>query len=263
MDERIRFVARLLDGHSMSEVCREFGISRKTGYKIFNRYKDCGLEGLQVFVRHGADGHDAVFFRQIDVGSALEKLGHFFCERRHHLFLPGGREAAAHTEIEKLERVAALLPPGAQLAQQGHLCLQAPTAFLQHFRCGEAPEVDLVHDGKHEDLKKHDVDLGPLGHDAQVITDCRYRDVAVLEPEDPQEVDEVALHVPQASKVQEFVLGELQAAQVLDLPLDFVPDFAQGVGRRVAAHEAVLRQVRRHRMQHRLQHGELVEVGAQ
>tara|TARA_R110000823_G_C15870763_1_gene494128 strand:+ start:102 stop:1265 length:1164 start_codon:yes stop_codon:yes gene_type:complete len=47
MDERIRFVARLLDGHSMSEVCREFGISRKTGYKIFNRYKDCGLEGLQ------------------------------------------------------------------------------------------------------------------------------------------------------------------------------------------------------------------------
>ena len=47
MDERIRFVARLLDGHSMSEVCREFGISRKTGYKLFNRYKDCGIEGLQ------------------------------------------------------------------------------------------------------------------------------------------------------------------------------------------------------------------------
>jgi len=30
----------------MSEVCREFGISRKTGYKIFNRYKDEGLEAL-------------------------------------------------------------------------------------------------------------------------------------------------------------------------------------------------------------------------
>src|SRR4030095_16895481 len=46
MDERLRFVARLLDGESMSEVCREFGISRKTGYKIFQRYKDCGLGGL-------------------------------------------------------------------------------------------------------------------------------------------------------------------------------------------------------------------------
>ena len=46
MDERLRFVARLLDGEAMSEVCREFGISRKTGYKIFTRYKDQGLEAL-------------------------------------------------------------------------------------------------------------------------------------------------------------------------------------------------------------------------
>jgi transposase InsO family protein len=46
MDERLRFVARLLDGEQMSFVCREFGISRKTGYKIFDRYKDHGLEGL-------------------------------------------------------------------------------------------------------------------------------------------------------------------------------------------------------------------------
>jgi putative transposase len=46
MDERIKFVARLLDGETMSSVCRDFGISRKTGYKIFNRYKHCGLEGL-------------------------------------------------------------------------------------------------------------------------------------------------------------------------------------------------------------------------
>ena len=37
---------RLLEGDSMSEMCREFGISRKTGYKIFDRYKDHGLEAL-------------------------------------------------------------------------------------------------------------------------------------------------------------------------------------------------------------------------
>ncbi len=46
MEERLRFVARLLDGEKMAGLCREFGISRKTGYKIFNRYKDSGLEGL-------------------------------------------------------------------------------------------------------------------------------------------------------------------------------------------------------------------------
>src|SRR5438132_2845957 len=46
MEERLRFVAKLLDGEAMSDVCREFGISRKTGYKIFQRYKDSGFEAL-------------------------------------------------------------------------------------------------------------------------------------------------------------------------------------------------------------------------
>lgn len=46
MDERLRFVARLLEGEKMTVLCREFDISRKTGYKIYNRYKDCGVEGL-------------------------------------------------------------------------------------------------------------------------------------------------------------------------------------------------------------------------
>jgi putative transposase len=46
MDERLRFVARLLEGEKMAVLCREFDISRKTGYKIFSRYKDCGLQGL-------------------------------------------------------------------------------------------------------------------------------------------------------------------------------------------------------------------------
>ncbi len=46
MEERLRFVARLLEGEAMSDVCRSFGISRKTGYKIFNRYKEHGLEAL-------------------------------------------------------------------------------------------------------------------------------------------------------------------------------------------------------------------------
>lgn len=46
MDERLKFVARLLDGEKMAVLCREFDISRKTGYKIYARYKDCGVEGL-------------------------------------------------------------------------------------------------------------------------------------------------------------------------------------------------------------------------
>lgn len=46
MDERLKFIARLLDGEKMAGLCREFGISRKTGYKIIARYNDNGLEAL-------------------------------------------------------------------------------------------------------------------------------------------------------------------------------------------------------------------------
>ena len=43
MDERLRLVARLLEGEKMAPLCAEIGISRKTGYKIFDRYKDNGV----------------------------------------------------------------------------------------------------------------------------------------------------------------------------------------------------------------------------
>ena len=46
MDERLKFIARLLDGDKMAVLCREFSISRKTGYKILKRYNESGLQGL-------------------------------------------------------------------------------------------------------------------------------------------------------------------------------------------------------------------------
>ena len=46
VDERLRFVARLLDGETMAALCEEFGISRKTGYKIFRALPGLGVRGL-------------------------------------------------------------------------------------------------------------------------------------------------------------------------------------------------------------------------
>ena len=46
MDERLRFIARLLEGEAMTDLCVEFGISRKTGYKIYDRYMQSGAEAL-------------------------------------------------------------------------------------------------------------------------------------------------------------------------------------------------------------------------
>jgi len=46
MDERTKFIGRLLSGEKMAPVCREFGISRVTGYKLWNRYHEFGLTAL-------------------------------------------------------------------------------------------------------------------------------------------------------------------------------------------------------------------------
>lgn len=46
VSERMDFVMRLRDGETMSELCREFGISRKTGYKLRDRFEELGPVGL-------------------------------------------------------------------------------------------------------------------------------------------------------------------------------------------------------------------------
>src|SRR3989338_6798848 len=46
MDERTKFIGRLLEGEKMAPLCREFGISRVTGHKIWNRYQQDGNTGL-------------------------------------------------------------------------------------------------------------------------------------------------------------------------------------------------------------------------
>ena len=46
MEERLRFVARLLDGEAMTDVCRDFGVSLSTGYNRFDCYKEHGLSAL-------------------------------------------------------------------------------------------------------------------------------------------------------------------------------------------------------------------------
>lgn len=37
MDERLKLIARLIDGGKMAVLCRELDISRKTGYKRENQ----------------------------------------------------------------------------------------------------------------------------------------------------------------------------------------------------------------------------------
>jgi len=48
MDQRVRFISEYLDGYfSIAELCRQFNVSRKTGYKWIGRYEDYGSRGLE------------------------------------------------------------------------------------------------------------------------------------------------------------------------------------------------------------------------
>jgi hypothetical protein len=101
MDERLRFVARLLEGEQMTALCAEFGISRKTGYKIYDRYKDCGVTGLshrsrrpckQVVDREPAEAVQkgrvsALRFRRFFAGSEARSAGVHAMAREHYFTL--------------------------------------------------------------------------------------------------------------------------------------------------------------------------------
>lgn len=48
MDQRVRFISEYLDEHfAVAELCRQFSISRKTGYKWLTRHEKYGALGLE------------------------------------------------------------------------------------------------------------------------------------------------------------------------------------------------------------------------
>src|SRR5690242_19030261 len=48
MEERMRFVDAVLDNEEcFAAICRRFGVSRRTGYKWLERYREEGVEGLK------------------------------------------------------------------------------------------------------------------------------------------------------------------------------------------------------------------------
>ena len=99
--------ARLLDGEPMTDVCRDFGVSRKTGYKIFDRYKEHGLEALSDSLEAaGALCQPAARKARIDLIPATcvqgLKFGYavFAALRRGFLFLP------AHSRGRRTKRLS-------------------------------------------------------------------------------------------------------------------------------------------------------------
>jgi putative transposase len=69
MDERVQFISRVLAGdEAMAALCREYGVSRKTGYKWLGRYHQDGVAGLEershAPLRHGR-AHDVAVVQAV------------------------------------------------------------------------------------------------------------------------------------------------------------------------------------------------------
>jgi putative transposase len=91
-DERLRFIAAFEEGGwTMTELCRAFGVSRKTGYKLLGRYRELGLERLKDLTR-APHGHPNRTSEEIERLLVAARRGHphwgarkllAWLERRH------------------------------------------------------------------------------------------------------------------------------------------------------------------------------------
>ena len=47
VDQKIEFLTRLRSGERMTDLCRAYGIARKTGHKLAKRFEQLGALGLE------------------------------------------------------------------------------------------------------------------------------------------------------------------------------------------------------------------------
>ena len=217
------------------------------------------LAGLQVLVRHGAHGPQPQLLGEQHVAGAGELAAgvgaQALLQRLQQFAVPFAREAPARAVVGDLQvRVAGRL-------QQRDLVQQA-LASLRAVEPGRGvAEVDLADDGQHRDLE-HD-GVQPRAAHADVDLAVRLRldgDVLLVQPEQAQEIDEIALDETHRAHVVQLVVHEAQTAELADLAADLVD-----VGRELHPGRAALVLVfhlrTRKLVQHGLHHGELVQVG--
>jgi transposase InsO family protein len=79
MDQRIEFAMKAVSAESFTELCREYGISRKTGYKWRERFVAKGLEGMEEESRrpqsHAAELGEEVACRIVRLKNAHRHWG--------------------------------------------------------------------------------------------------------------------------------------------------------------------------------------------
>ena len=215
------------------------------------------LAGLQELVGHRAVGREAELLGVHDVRRASEDAAETLLHVEENLLLPGLGEAAPRTVVRDPQPAVVGL-----VAQKLDLALKAcdPLRLVKIWI--RVPEVDLVDDRKHGNLKEDRVQPRALRGDvdaAGIVLRLRHGDVLALQMEEAQKLDVVRLDEAQAVEVGELVLPEVEAAEMVELGVDLVDE-----GRKIDAGRAALEAVfgvgPRELVQHALLHREFVEV---
>src|SRR5688500_15965833 len=89
MDERERFVRAYWETGAMSALCREFGISRKNGYKWVRRFDAHGCDGLIDRSRRPHSSPTAVDDAMVALLLRAKKFYKFFGPRKLRTVLVG------------------------------------------------------------------------------------------------------------------------------------------------------------------------------
>ncbi len=173
MDDRMRFVAACLEGcESISELCRQFGISRKTGYKWLGRYRSEGVRGLEGRSRAPHSNP-----RAVDLETVCEVI-----KIRDRYPTWGPRKVRAHLRDEDPERdwpaasTIGTIFDGAGLTRRRRRRRRTPPQSFP-FRTVEAPNDAWCIDFKGWFLTGDGTHVEPL-----TLTDAHSRYLLVCEP---------------------------------------------------------------------------------
>lgn len=117
MDEKLLFIAdHLRSGVPLSELCRRYGISRKTAYKWVERYRQLGMDGLQERSRRPHGNNQAISYaqRRAIIELRTQQRSQMGPKKLHALLLQrwGPQETPSKTTIYNVLKAEGLVAAG-------------------------------------------------------------------------------------------------------------------------------------------------------
>ena len=172
------------------------------------------LARLQILVRHGAERRQADLHREADVARADELRTQTGGKRAQHLVVPHTREAPARPVVGDAE-----LGVGDGIHPLDLFAEPPPTLGELRPRMDVAV-VYLGDDREHRNLEHDRMEPGTADRDVDLAVGAFDRldpDEALVELEEAQKIDEIALEEPPPAEIRQLVRRETQAAKPANL----------------------------------------------